>query len=248
MAGAVRVRQIRPRRIAVIGSTGGAGTTTVAVLLASVLSATRDDRTLVLSAYGDPCDAAMRLGITNAPRVSDVLAGLHRHGRIPPTPVTGSGLRVLAAPPSGCGSVESGLGALMDAAVSGHACVIVDAGVAGRIADLATVAGLADTVVLVSGTSIDAVQASSAVLARWRSQTATGTGKSRLVLLPVRARSGSRRSAAELGRRLSATDRTARGLPYDPELARGARIQLDRLSGPCLDAILTLAADIMGQR
>lgn len=247
-AAAIRARQIRARRIVVMGSTGGAGTTTVAILLASVLSAARDDQTMVLTAHSDPCDAALRLAISNAPSVTDVVAGLHRLGRIPPTPVTTRGLRVLAAPPPGGTGVQLGLAALLEAAASGHACVVVDVGVAGRIADLGTLLELADTVVLVCATSIDAVRASSAVLSRWQSETAQGPGTTRLIGVAVRTRCRRGTGVQELAQRLSATGGTAHGLPYDPELARGAAIDLGRLSGPTLTAVLGMAADIMGQR
>lgn len=257
VATAVRARQVRPRRIAVIGSTGGAGTTTVAVLLASVLSSARDDQTLVLTTHGDVCDAAVRLAVPHAPRVTDVLAGLRRHGRIPPTPVTGSGLRVLAAPPPGV-TIEPVLGALVDAAVSGHTCVVVDAGVAGGIADLGTLADIVDTVVLVSANSIDAVAATHVVLARWRAQTAGRAGATRLILAPVRIRPRGRDAGPDPAQHPSGTgtgtgpgtgtgEITASGLPHDRELARGTALDLSRLSGRTLTGMLTLAADVMGR-
>lgn len=246
-ATALRSRQIRPRRIAVIGSTGGVGTTTVAALLASVLAAARDDQTLLLSMHSDGCDVTTRLGIRHAPSLTEVLAGLHRHGRIPPTPVTRSGLRVLSAPPPGSTTVESGLAGLLDVAASGHASVVVDAGVASRIGEFSTVAELFDTVVLVCATSADAVVATTAVLARWQAQLPAPTG-SRLILMQVRNRPGTGAPGTDAVERLLADGVSAHVMAHDRKLGRGATIDLSTVSGPSLTTALELGADIMGHR
>jgi len=244
---ALRSRQIRPRRIAVIGSNGGVGTTTTAALLASVLAASRDDQTLLLTVHSDASDVAARLAVPHAPSVSEVLAGLRRHGRIPPTPVTRTGLRVLSAPPPGSAAVDTGLSALLDVAASGHASVVVDAGVASRIGDLATLADLFDTVVLVCGTSADAIAASNAVSARWRAQLAPETA-TRLILVPVRSRAGTDPVGIDPVERLLADGNAAHVMGRDRELGRGATIDLSTVSGPSLTTALELGADIMGHR
>lgn len=244
---ALRSRQIRPRRIAVIGANGGVGTTTTAALLASALAASRDDQTLLLTVHSDASDAATRLGVRHAPSVSEVLAGLRRHGQIPPTPVTGSGLRVLSAPPPGSTVVESGLAALLDVATSRHACVVVDNGVASRIGDLASVAELVDTVVLVCGASVDAVEATNSVLARWHAQLAASAA-THLILVPVRTRPGAGGPGHDPVERLLADNATRHVMAHDAELARGRPIDLSLVSGPSLTAALVLGADIMARR
>jgi len=246
-ATALRSRQVRPRRIAVIGSTGGVGTTTAAALLASVLAAARDDQTLLLTIHSDGCDVTARLGIPHAPSVTEVLAGLRRHGRIPPTPVTRSGLRVLSAPPPGSTAVESGLAELLDVAASGHASVVVDAGVASRIGEFTTFAELFDTVVLVCATSADAVAATTAVLARWRAQLPARTG-TRLILIPVRSRAGTGGNGSDAVELLLAGGVPVHVMGHDRDLARGATIDLSTVSDPSLTTALELGADIMGHR
>ncbi|MDQ3475024.1 MAG: hypothetical protein M3492_01425 [Actinomycetota bacterium] len=246
-ATALRSRQIRPRRIAVIGSTGGVGTTTAAALLASVLAAARDDQTLLLTMHSDACDGAVRLGIPHAPSVTEVLAGLRRHGRIPPTPVTRSGLRVLSAPPPGSTVAETGLAGLLDVAASGHASVVVDAGVASRVGEFCTVAELFDTVVLVCATSTDAVAATTAVLARWRGGLPAQNG-TRLILMPVRSRVGTGIPGSDAVERLLVDGAAAHVMAHDRELGRGATIDLSTVSGRSLTTALELGADIMGHR
>lgn len=245
LAGALRSRQIRPRRIAVIGSGGGCGTTTTAVLLASVLAAARDDQTLLLTMHSDASDVAARLAVPHAPSVTEVLAELRRNGRIPPTPVTRTRLRVLSAPPPGSTDLDSGLVALLDVAASGHGCVVVDGGVASRISNLAGFAECFDTVVLVCGTAADAVSATNSVLARWQAQLPDQQAP-RLIRVPTRSRT--RGAGNDPGQRSSTEPVVTHALPYDPELSRGATIDLTLISGPSMTAALTLAADIMGHR
>ncbi len=248
VAGAVRARQIRPRRIAVLGASGGVGTTTVAVLLASVLAAARDDQTLLLTAHCDASDAAARLSLSQAPSITTVVAGLRRHGRIPPSPVTASGVRVLAAPEPGTACSESGLAALLDVAASGHACVVVDAGVAARLGNLARLAGLVDTVVLVSATTPDAVQATSKVMARCVEQPGARVAATRVLLVPVHSRTRTLPRGVDPIAALRPGTCPVHAMPYDGELARGRAIGLSTISTPALTSMLTLAADIMGNR
>jgi len=245
---ALRCRQVRPRRIAVIGSNGGVGTTTTAVLLASVLAAARDDHTLLLTVHSDASDAAARLAVPYAPSVSEVLAAMRRHGRIPPTPVMRSGLRVLSAPsPSAAAAVDSGLGALLDVAATGHGCVVVDAGVVSRIGDLTTLAGLFDTVVLVCAAAAHGVDSANAVMTRWRAELSPAT-PSRLILAPVRIRAGGSSPGNDPLERLSAEPAATHVLAHDAELGMGRPIDLNLISGSSLSAALLLGADIMGRR
>lgn len=247
LAGALRRRQIRPRRIAVIGSNGGVGTTTAAVLLASVLSAARADQTLLLTLHSDASDVAARLAVPHAPSVSVVLDGLRRTGRIPPTPVTRTGLRVLSAPPAGDPAVETGLAALLDVAAGGHGSVVVDAGVANRIGSFASLAALFDTVVLASGMTGDAVAATTAVLTRWRAHQPS-LDTTRLILAPIRNRPALRWTASDPVDGVLVDGLPSHALPYDPELGRGRPIEMGALSGPSMTAILGLGADIMVRR
>ncbi len=246
-AAALRSRQLRPRRIAVIGSTGGVGTTTAAALLASVLAAARDDQTLLLTMHSDANDVAVRLAVPHAPSVIEVLAGLRTHGRIPPTPVTRSGLRVLSAALPGSPGVETGLAGLLDVAASGHASVVVDAGVANRIGDLATLAELFDTVVLVCATSGNAIAATNTVLARWRTQMPPHTA-TRLILMLVRSQADTGGPNCGAVERLLADGVAAHVMGHDRVLGRGTTIDLRTLSGPSLATALELGADIMGHR
>lgn len=246
-AGALRCRQIRPRRIAILGSNGGVGTTTTAVLLASILAAARADQTLVLTMHSDASDVAVRLSVPHAPSVTEVMAAMRRRGQIPPTPVTSTGLRVLAAAPPGSAAPESGLGALLDVAASGHASVVVDAGVASRIGDLATVAELFDTVVLVGRTTADSIAATKAALARWHSQLPPDS-TTRLILVPVGTPALPRTAGEDPVGRLLPDRPTTHVLPHDPDLVRGGPIELSLISGPSLTALVLLGADIMGHR
>ncbi len=248
ISAAVRARQIRPRRVAVIGSAGGAGTTSVAVLLASVLAASRDDQTMVLTRHADGCDAATRLALPHAPAVTDVLAGLRRQGQIPPSPVTGTGLRVLGAPPPGQCCPDDGLSALLDAAACGHACVVVDAGVACQIPDLATLGELVDTVLLVCPDIPTAEPAAVAVIERFRARATGDPAGARLLLVPVGSRPRTGTDPAPSTRSLRGTGIGQHAMPYDASLARGTTISLDGVSGPVLTSVLRLAADIVGSR
>lgn len=247
LSAALRSRQFQPRRIAVIGSTGGVGTTTASVLLASVLSATREDQTLLLTLHSDASDVAARLALPHAPRVTEVLGRLRGNGKLPPTPVTRTGLRVLSAPAAGIPPIESGLAALLDVAAAGHGSVVVDAGVANRISNLPALAELFDTVVLVSGTTSDAVAATATVLARWRAGQ-SHPAATRLVLAATRTRLTLRRVGNDPLDSLLLDGIDIHRLPHDPELSRGQPIELQTLSGPSMTAMLKMGADIMAGR
>lgn len=248
VAGALRAHQIRPRRIAVMGATGGVGTTTAAVLLAGVVSAARDDQTLLLTPHCDASDGAARLSLTHAPSITAVLAGLRRDGRIPPTAVTLSGVRVLAAPAPGAASPGPGLAALLDVAAAGHACVVIDAGVAGQIADLPQLLDLVDTVVLVCATTPAGLHATSSLFTRVLASATTGAAAPRVLVLPVHTRPRTVGRGIDPVACLRPPAGAAHLLPHDGELARGRTIDVSTLSGPALTAVLTLAADIMGHR
>ena len=247
LSGALRSRQFQPRRIAVIGGTGGVGTTTVSVLLASVLSATREDQTLLLTLHSDASDVAARLALPHAPSITEVLGCLRGNGRIPPTPVTRTGLRVLSAPPAGIPPIESGLAALLDVGAAGHGSVVVDAGVANRIGSLPTLAELFDTVVLVSGTTSDAVAATAAVLARWRAGQ-SHPAATRLILAAIRTRPALRRVGNDPVDSLLLDGIDIHRLPHDPELSRGRPIEMQTLTGASMTAMLRMGADIMAGR
>lgn len=247
LASALRARQTRPRRIAVIGSNGGVGTTTAAVLLASVVSAAREDQTLLLTLHSDAADVAARLAVPHAPSVSEVLAGLHRHGRIPPTPVTRTGLRVLSAPPAGSPAIDAGLAGLLEVAAVGHATVVVDAGVASRIGSLANLAELFDTVVLVCGIGTDSIQARNTILARWAAQLPSRQA-TRLILVPIRSRPGARGPGTDPVEQLPVDGITTHEMAHDPELARGRAIDLGLVSGASMATALAFGADILGHR
>lgn len=247
VAASLRSRQIRPRRVAVLGSNGGVGTTTVSALLASVVAGARDDRTLLLSLHSDASDAAIRLGLPTAPRVTEVMAGLREHGQILPTPVTRTGLRVLSAPPPGQSCLGAGLAPLLDvAAAAGHGTVVVDAGLASRIGNLAILAELFDTVILVCALATDALSTTHPVLTRWNTETAPGAA--RLIRLAVRTRPGTPGAIRAHDNRRPAPDTPGPALGHDPELARGRALDLSALSVRNMTTMLRLGADIMRRR
>lgn len=245
LANDLHSRQIRPRRIAVLGSNGGVGTTTVAVLLASVLAGARADQTLLLTAGSDLSDSATRLALSRAPSVTEVLAGLRRDGRIPPTPLMRNGLRVLAAPRPGAGLLQAEVAALLEAAACGHACTVVDLGTASEIGELGLAVGCFDTVLLVTGTTSYALASTKAVLRRLRSELSAGVPM-RVIVVPAQSRG--RAAGGDLFRPLVGDGVTIRVLAHDAELASGQPIELVRLSQTSLTTSLTLAAEVMGAR
>lgn len=247
LVGDLRSRQARPRRIAVLGSGGGVGTTTLAVLLASVLSVARDEQALLVSARSDPFDAATRLGMAQAPSLTAVLAGLVRQGQIPPTPVTRTGLRVLSAPAPGVRHDESEVGALLDAAAHGHPSTVIDLGTASQSGNLSALAACFDTALVVAGTTAASVDSADAVVARLRSELAPDAVV-RVIVVRSQSRGRDCRGGTDLSGRRPRRATTTRVLPHDAELASGRPIELARLSEASLGVALSLAADIMGHR
>lgn len=258
VAGGVRSRQSRPRRIAVLGSNGGVGTTTVAALVASVLAAARDDQTLLVTVVPDAADGAARLAVPHAPTVTEVVAGLRTSGRIPPTPLTRNGLRVLSAPRPGSVPDEAELAALLDAAASGHASSVVDLGVAGHRSHLGATTGLFDTVLLVSRSTAAALRSTHETLRRMRLELPANRPPAAIVLTAqsrIAAAGHTRGGTAEVDGGvfgvLAQWERLGvrtHAVPHDAGLASGGAIELPGLSERSRIAVLSLAAELMRPR
>lgn len=237
---AVQTPLALPRRVAVLGARGGAGTTAVAVMMARALSFLRHDRTLLVAATADLGSLALRADVPRARSVAAAAAVLAGEPGLTPERLpdlaedAGSDLWVV---PTGGDDVS----VLADAVSRmGRLCpvAVVDA---GRSLDVVRAADL-HALVVVAPATIDGIVSVEQVLDALRGDLDPATGRVHVVLdtLP-----GARRAARRLERRLRDRGHPTYRLPTDQHLAAGARVDLDRLAEPTQLALMDLLAGVV---
>jgi MinD-like ATPase involved in chromosome partitioning or flagellar assembly len=236
-----------PRQIAVASMKGGVGKTTVTAMLGLMLSEHRGDRIVALDANPDAGTLAERLTGRTDSTVRDLLDSLGNVGALSDiarfTTLSGR-LQVLAS------EQDPARGEAFDRAEYERVCavlsrfynvVVTDSGTGMVHSAMDGTLALANTLVIVGSHTVDGASRASRTL-DWL----VAHGHQELVERAVVVLSQDRTSPEIDGERLvahfRARSRAVVLVPYDPHLATGSRIELDKLRTATSDAFLELAA------
>jgi hypothetical protein len=239
------------RRIAVTGAHGGAGTTTVALLAASVLAGRRDDAVLVANADPDNLGSLLwRSALGDDPMGSDVAEQLrkghvtsrqHLEKLLPRTP---QGLWVLSDPgfdaTAGDGHPTGAPLAMGSALGRFFGVTILDCGMTAN-AEL----DAAHARVLVAGATVDGARAMHLLLEDF-AQDADSTLRRSVVAFVSRTSTTEGLNLRAAVKLLSGHGSPVVHIPYDRHLATGAPIDLLRVGEPTLVAAMQLAHVALG--
>jgi len=240
------------RRIAVTGARGGVGTTTVALLVASVLAGRRDDAVLVANAGLDDLDSLLWRSALRAGAMDSDMAEQLRKGHATSRqhlesllPRTGQGLWVLGDPGIEAterdGGPQTGVPLAMPSALGRFFGVtILDCGMTANAA-----LDTAHAEVLVVAATVDGVRAMHLLLEDLAQDTAGRLGHS-VVAVVSRTSTTEGVDLTAAMRLLSAHGSPVVHIPYDRHLATGAPIDLRRVGEPTLVAAMQLADVALG--
>lgn len=249
-----RARQPLPGAvtIAVVSTKGGVGKTTTTLNLGHTLAATRGDRVVALDANPDAGSLGYRVRRETPLTALDLLAAVDDVATYPDvrrfTSQASSRLEVVASPDDprltrrlGRSEYLSLLGCLREH----YNLVLADCGTG--ILDSATrgVVQSADQLVVVTGPSVDAARAVTFMLA-WLGEHGAGHLVSRAVVVVNGVRDGRRPVRVDgIAAHFASLVRAVRVVPWDPELANGAEVDLGWLAEETRAAYLDVAGAIV---
>ncbi|MFF0205174.1 MinD/ParA family protein [Streptomyces sp. NPDC005017] len=247
---ALRAPLLRSHRIAVIGLNGGAGKTTTALALGSVLARERADRVVAVDASPDSGALGRRVRRQSGATVRDLVAALPRLRTYMDirafTSQTPSGLEVVAHDPDPAHPRtfgEQDYRQVVDLLSGQYPIVLTDSGTGMPHDTLRAVLELSDQLVVMATPGADGMSGAGLVLDRL-----AALGHEEKARQAVTVFSGVRSSSGRLLLMDDAADhfrlrcRAVVTVPYDPHLARGAEIDPDRLRGRTRAAYYELAA------
>lgn len=237
-------------RIAVMSLKGGVGKTTTTVALGSVLAQTRGDRVIAIDANPDFGTLAQRVAAPGPATIRDLLTveDTARYAQIKAFTTQGaSRLEVIGSerdPAVSEAFSESDYRRAVDILQHHYNLILTDCGTGLMHSAMAGVLDLANTLVLVSTPALDGAQSAAATL-DWLELHGYGRLASHAVV--VVSAPSSPKSAVDMDAvvaHFAARTRAVQVVPYDPHLAAGAVVDIDRLRPNTLRAYRNLAATI----
>ncbi|WP_235934041.1 MinD/ParA family ATP-binding protein [Paramicrobacterium chengjingii] len=240
------------RFVPVITRKGGVGKTTVSILLGMALADARDDRVIALDANPDRGTLHDRIGGQSDFTVRDVIrrkneiTGYTEFSTLVARDETR--LDVLASDPDPAVTTAFGdddYGIVATLASQYYSMVLTDSGT-GMVHDVmrATIEH-ADSVVIVSGTSIDEARLTSETISWLESNGFAQLAKNAVVVINNRSAARSIVNVDELEAHFASRVRAVARIPYDPELASGSSIEFGALRGATRRAARLLAASVV---
>lgn len=237
-------------RIAVMSLKGGVGKTTTTVGLGSVLAQTRGDRVIAIDANPDFGTLAQRVAEPGPATIRDLLAAddTTRYAQIKAYTTQGaSRLEVIGSerdPAVSEAFSEADYRRAVDILQHHYNLILTDCGTGLMHSAMAGVLDLANTLVLVSSPALDGAQSASATL-DWLELHGYGRLASNAVV--VISAPSSPKAAVDMDSLIAhfaARTRAVHVVPYDPHLAEGAVVDVERLRPNTLRAYRNLAATI----
>lgn len=237
-------------RIAVMSLKGGVGKTTTTVGLGSVLAQVRGDRVIAIDANPDFGTLAQRVAAPGPATIRDLLAAedTARYAQIKAFTTQGaSRLEVIGSerdPAVSEAFSEADYRRAVDILQHHYNLILTDCGTGLMHSAMAGVLDLANTLVLVSSPALDGAQSALATL-DWLEL--HGYGRLAANAVVVISAPASAKAAVDMESLIShfaARTRAVHVVPYDPHLAEGAVVDIDRLRPNTLRAYRNLAATI----
>nr|WP_308198143.1 MinD/ParA family protein [Rhodococcus sp. ARC_M12] len=238
-------------RVAVLSLKGGVGKTTTTATLGSTFAELRGDRVIAIDANPDRGTLGQKVPSETTATVRNLLRDMHSLDRYsdvrPYTSQNAHRLEVLASD-SDPATSEAFSGEDYDRAVAllekFYSIVITDCGTGLMHSAMESILEGADTLVVVSSSSVDGVRSASATL-DWLD----AHGYRELVARSVAVVNGVRPRAGKVDlqkvvEHFEQRCAHVRTIPFDPHLEEGAEIELDRLRGRTRKALLEVAATV----
>lgn len=237
------------RFVPVLARKGGVGKTTVSALLGMALADARDDRIIAIDANPDRGTLADRVGGTHDFTVRDAI---RRHDEI-----TGytefstlvardeTRLDVLASdadPHASAAFNDIDYGLVAGLAARYYSMVLTDCGTGIVHEVMGATLRCADTVVIVSGASIDEARLASETISWLESNGYEQLAKNAVVALNMPSQARNMLKVDELERHFRSRVRGVARIPFDPALAAGATIAFAQLKPATRRAARELAA------
>jgi MinD-like ATPase involved in chromosome partitioning or flagellar assembly len=236
-------------KIAMLSLKGGVGKTTTTATLGSTFSSLRGDRVIAVDANPDRGTLSQKIPLETTATVRHLLRDAHRIRKYSDvrsyTSQGPSRLEILASeqdPAVSEAFSEDDYRRTVTLLEHFYNVVLTDCGTGLMHSAMKGVLDLADSLIIVSSSSIDGARSASATL-DWLDAHGYGdlVTRSVAVINSVRPASGKvdvDKLAAHFGARCRAVSK----IPFDPHLEEGAEVELERLDAPTRMALLELAA------
>ncbi|KAA5833334.1 AAA family ATPase [Saccharopolyspora hirsuta] len=238
-------------KIAMLSLKGGVGKTTTTATLGSTFSSLRGDRVIAVDANPDRGTLAQKIPLETTATVRHLLRDAHRIRKYSDvrayTSQGPSRLEVLASeqdPAVSEAFSEDDYRRTVTMLEHFYNVVLTDCGTGLMHSAMKGVLDLADSLVIVSSSSIDGARSASATL-DWLDAHGYGdlVARSVAVINSVRPASG-KVDVDKLAAHFSSRCRAVSKIPFDPHLEEGAEVELDQLGASTRMALLELAATV----
>ncbi|MEV0703889.1 AAA family ATPase [Saccharopolyspora sp. NPDC050389] len=236
-------------KIAMLSLKGGVGKTTTTATLGSTFSSLRGDRVIAVDANPDRGTLSQKIPLETTATVRHLLRDAHRIRKYSDvrsyTSQGPSRLEILASeqdPAVSEAFSEDDYRRTVTLLEHFYNVVLTDCGTGLMHSAMKGVLDMADSLVIVSSSSIDGARSASATL-DWLDAHGYGELVSRSVAVINSVRPGSGKvDVDKLAAHFGARCRAVSKIPFDPHLEEGAEVELDQLDVPTRMALLELAA------
>jgi MinD-like ATPase involved in chromosome partitioning or flagellar assembly len=236
-------------KIAMLSLKGGVGKTTATATLGATFASLRGDRVIAVDANPDRGTLSQKIPLETTATVRHLLRDAHRIRRYSDvrsyTSQGPSRLEILASeqdPAVSEAFSEDDYRRTVTLLEHFYNVVLTDCGTGLMHSAMKGVLDVADSLVIVSSSSIDGARSASATL-DWLDAHGYGdlVSRSVAVINSVRPASG-KVDVDKLGAHFASRCRAVSRIPFDPHLEEGAEVELDQLAAPTRMALLELAA------
>jgi MinD-like ATPase involved in chromosome partitioning or flagellar assembly len=236
-------------KIAVLSLKGGVGKTTTTVGLGSTFAALRGDHVVAADANPDRGTLAGRIPTQTVATVRDLLDdidNIHRYSDVRAyTSQAPSRLEVLASerdPHRAEAFSETDYLGAVSVLEGFYNLILTDCGTGLTHSAMRGVLGAADALVLVSSPALDGAQSADATLTWLDAQGYHHLVERTVVVISVSRPGSSTVNLGQLVEHFQARVRAVQLIPFDPHLAEGSEVDLDRMSAATRQAFVELAA------
>jgi MinD-like ATPase involved in chromosome partitioning or flagellar assembly len=240
-------------RIAIISLKGGVGKTTTTTCLGSMFATLRGDRVIAMDANPDRGTLGEKIPRSNSRTVRDLVDNAERLNRYADvrdfTSQAPSRLEVLASDSDPFASMafsetdyRVGVGLLE----SYYNLILADCGTGLLHSAMVGVLDRADSLIIVTTTSLDGARSASATLDWLEHHGYRDLVRQSVAVISTVHSGGGSVDVSKLEDHFASRCRAVVRIPFDPHLEAGGIIDLDELEEPTYDAYLQLAAEVAG--